>query len=189
MERMSLCGWCAALALAGILGCDNDTTNVHFSDGDRETTEETEAAEATDTETQEAADQEDTENPDPCAAVLALACGDRFHHDTTIQGRENLWFGYGCSARGEGGPESIYAVNAPDGATVTLTLSGLEADLDLFLLTACDPFSCMQFSATPGDIQDDEVVVFTAQPGVSYLLVVDGYDRSQGGYDLAMDCQ
>jgi len=124
-----------------------------------------------------------------CAAAIPIACGDTVSHDTAVHGRPNEWFGYNCSARAESGPEVLYVFHAQTMGPVTVTLGNLEQDLDLFLLTQCDPFTCIEFASTPLDIQKgQESVTFLAMADTTYFLAVDGYAEAQGSYDLAVSC-
>lgn len=123
-----------------------------------------------------------------CENPLPLRCGDRLNHSTLVQGRANVWVGYGVSQRWESGPETIYAFQTPATCQVVARLKNLTVDLDLFLMTSCDPRSSTEFSSTPLDLQTIETVGFTSQPGQPYFVVVDGYDGVAGSYTLEVDC-
>jgi hypothetical protein len=123
-----------------------------------------------------------------CENPLPLQCGDRLNHSTLVQGRPNVWVGYGVSQRWESGPETIYAFQTPATCQVVARLKNLTVDLDLFLMTSCDPGSTTEFSSTPLDLQTIETVGFTSQPGQPYFVVVDGYSGAAGSYTLEVDC-
>lgn len=124
-----------------------------------------------------------------CAATLPVRCGDRLSHDTIIDGRANLWGTYGRTARAESGREVVYAFTSDRLCTVTASLKNLTTDLDLLLLSACDPIGSNEMaSSTPLDLQTVETVTWTNTPGQMSTLVVDGYAGAEGAYTLEVDC-
>lgn len=124
-----------------------------------------------------------------CSAALPLRCGDRVNHDTAIEGRANVWGAYGRTARGEFGRETVYAFAADRACTVVANLKNLTTDLDLLLLSACDPIgSNTMVSSTPLDLQTVETLTWTTTPGRMSFLVVDGYAGAEGSYTLEVDC-
>lgn len=165
-------------------GDDNDEA----TDGDIQKSDDEETVESDAGESDTGDNNDEITN---CEGSMPLACGDRFSHSTLHQGRPNEWRGYNCSARAESGREAIYAFRSLKDSKVTVELTNITADLDLFLLTACDPFSCIAASPTPGDIQDNEIITFDAPAMVTYYIAVDGYtgETDMGGYyDIAVVC-
>jgi hypothetical protein len=67
-------------------------------------------------------------------------------------------------------------------------LRNMVADLDLMLLSACDPMQPTMASATPLDLASEESVSWTSADGVTVYLVVDGYAGAEGDYTLEVDC-
>ncbi|GEM_PF-1952856 len=127
--------------------------------------------------------------PAECVEAIPIACGAKVSHDTGVDGRDNVWSGYGMSARLESGPEVLYRFHSAAQGPVSVRISGLESDLDLFILEQCDPFAGLEFAATPMDIQKgEEVITFLAQADTHYYIVVDGYDGAQGAYEMALEC-
>lgn len=126
---------------------------------------------------------------DPCGGALPIACGDRLNHSTTSQGRANVWSGYNLTARGESGRETVYTFSSTAECTVTANLDNLTTDLDLLLLSACDPIrSNAMASSTPLDLQTVETVSWTSAPGQTFYVVVDGYAGAEGSYTISVDC-
>lgn len=126
---------------------------------------------------------------DACSVALPLTCGDRLNHSTVIQGRANMWLGYNRTARAESGRETIYAFHSPSECVVVANLKNLTTDLDLLLLSACDPISGNTMaSSTPLDLQTVETVSWTSLPGKISYVVVDGYAGAEGSYTLEVDC-
>lgn len=123
-----------------------------------------------------------------CSRALPLKCGDRLTHSTTANGRANLWLGYNATARAESGRETVYAFDAAAACTVVATLKNLTTDLDLLLLTGCDPSRNTVASSTPIDLQTVETVSWMNVPGRTDYVVVDGYAGAEGSYTLEVDC-
>jgi hypothetical protein len=123
-----------------------------------------------------------------CRDALPLRCGDRLSHNTEVEGQPNLWGGYNPSARVEQGRETVYAFQSDERCQVSMQLSELDADIDLFVMTECDPSSCFQYSSTPLDIQSNEAIGFQAEPGRDYVVAVDGNGESSGSYVLTVGC-
>jgi hypothetical protein len=95
---------------------------------------------------------------------------------------------WGCSLLDENGPDVAYAyTNADDlPATVTVTLTGMQSDLDLFLLEgACAADACVAQSATEGD----ESASFVLVQGGTMFAVVDGHEGAGGPYTLTLHAQ
>ncbi|WP_437717255.1 hypothetical protein WMF45_13060 [Sorangium sp. So ce448] len=126
---------------------------------------------------------------DPCGGALPITCGDRLNHSTTSQGRANVWTGYGRTARAESGRETVYAFSSTTECMMVAKLENLATDLDLLLLSACDPIRSNEMaSSTPLDLQTVETVSWTSAPGQTSYLVVDGYAGAEGSYTISVDC-
>ena len=126
-----------------------------------------------------------------CHASVPLRCGDRIRGGTAAVGVPDEWNGYDCSARLESGPESLLAIGTDRDCQVALRLADLDADLDLFVLESCDPFTCSANSSLPRDIQDirgvESVEIFQ-KSGQFRFVAVDGYDDAAGAFTLEADC-
>ena len=123
-----------------------------------------------------------------CDNPLPLKCGDRLNHSTLVQGRANVWGGYGLTQRAESGREAIYAMQTTASCQVVAQLKNLTVDLDLFALSSCSEWSDTAASSTPLDLQTIESVRFATQAGQPYFVVVDGYNGAAGTYTLEVDC-
>jgi hypothetical protein len=87
---------------------------------------------------------------------------------------------YSCVGWLESGPEVVYELVVPfSPTTVTVTLSDLSADLDVFLLSACDENACITFG--------DNSFAVALDAGI-YYLVVDGYYGAVSSYTLTVEC-
>ncbi|MCX6272062.1 MAG: immunoglobulin domain-containing protein [Bacteroidetes bacterium] len=88
---------------------------------------------------------------------------------------------YPCSEWDETGPERIHRFIASGAGLYRAELSNLPygQDLDLFLLSACHPDSCILFG-------NNQVEFYCDTAGVKYYLVVDGYFGAYGDYTLTV---
>jgi hypothetical protein len=123
-----------------------------------------------------------------CRDALPLGCGDQLRHSTISEGQPDLWGAYSCTARGESGPETVYAFRTDERCQVTARLSELEDDIDLFVMDECDPFASLKCSSAPLDLQTQELVRFQAEAGRDYVVAVDGYSGASGSYALSVNC-
>ena len=126
------------------------------------------------------AKQQRTGNVD-CAAARALECGAVL--DSTTIGLVNGTSNYGCADYDETGGEVVVRFTLAAPAQVTIHLSGLASDLDLFLLAGCDASGCI--AASTG--VSDETIVRCLEAG-TYHLVVDGYHGAASAFRLQLDC-
>jgi hypothetical protein len=94
---------------------------------------------------------------------------------------------YGCTGWDESGPEVIYELNIPPGtiADVIASLSGVSADLDVYLLDAdgCSDGECL----TGSTVTNFAASASNVGPG-RYLVAVDGYQGAASPYRLALQC-
>lgn len=86
---------------------------------------------------------------------------------------------------GRTSPERVYQINWPGGdMTATMDITN-AVDLDLFLLTTCDPSQVVTFSTSIFSNETFE----TSLPAGTYYLVVDGVDElngAAGNFDLTV---
>ncbi|MEZ4984451.1 MAG: hypothetical protein R2795_05330 [Saprospiraceae bacterium] len=68
---------------------------------------------------------------------------------------------------------------------MNISLTGLSANLELFLLSSCDRGSCLEFSQHSGT--DSEYINAFLPAGTCYV-VVDGYNGAVSNYTLTVDC-
>jgi hypothetical protein len=74
------------------------------------------------------------------------------------------------------GPEKVFQVKTTQTGDFTATLSEMSADLDVFILSACNPSKAVAY----GDVS---AKVVNAPPG-TYYIVVDGYNDASGPFSL-----
>jgi hypothetical protein len=115
-----------------------------------------------------------------CTGAIPINCGDIVAGDNT--GAANTADFYSCVGWDETGGEIVYEMVIAEGACqmVTGTISGMVADLDIFLLSACDENACIEYG-------NDTFTSDCLEPG-TYYIVVDGYFGAQSPFTLAVDC-
>ncbi len=125
-----------------------------------------------------------------CEPGWALECGGTDAWSNDGAGSTDSVPDYSCVPWPESGPEFTYSFVSPATTQVTVELTNLSADLDLFVLTApggvCSGSNCDAFSTSSG--LAPETVSFTASGGDEYFFVVDGYADSVGSYQVAVTC-
>ena len=126
--------------------------------------------------------------PPACTAAGAVVCGGGETTANDAPGSTDVVGSYDCVTWGYAGPEYAWAFTAPATEPVTVSVTGLAADLDLFVLAGagCDPFTCIGFS--DNSTTSDESVTFDAVAGAEYAIVVDGYDGNVSGFSIAFAC-
>lgn len=96
---------------------------------------------------------------------------------------------FGCANFQTTGPEAVYTFVPNEDGPVTVTLSNLTVDLDLFVTTenagSCEPNQCVSFAASANST---ETLTFEGTAGETYAVVADGFDGAEGTFTLAVDC-
>ena len=126
-----------------------------------------------------------------CPLVPDLACGGTVSTRNDGQGSFDALDSYPCSGNNYEGPEKLFELVPQTSGEVTVTLSGLTADLDLFVLPAadddpCDADACLSSSTNGGS--SSETVTFSAVAGRHYFLVVDGFQGAVSPFTLSASC-
>jgi hypothetical protein len=112
-----------------------------------------------------------------CTDAEDLALGSPINGSTIGQtGKVSQYLG---STWNESGPETVYRVTTLTPGTITATLSNLSANLDVFILDACDPNNTRAYGDTSATLLD-------APAGV-YYIVVDGRSGASGSFTLTVD--
>lgn len=127
-------------------------------------------------------------NLGPCTQVATLACGQTLTSANDAAGATTSHGNYGCGVYASSGPEIAYAFSTGATEAVSIGLTGVGADLDLFVLgsDACDgtgAITCSTNSET-----SEEWVSFDATAGTVYTVVVDGWEGAVSGFSLTAVC-
>ncbi len=131
--------------------------------------------------------------PDPadsvCSPVATLSCGDVVSGDTADwnSGATDVIDHYPAAVGNFSGPELAWEFVAPSAGTVTFRLVDpvpTELDHDLFVLED-DSGSCNPETAIA---RGHNSIELDAVPGLTWYLVIDGYDGDAGPFTLAVEC-
>jgi hypothetical protein len=123
-----------------------------------------------------------------CAAPAQIQCGAVYNGNTTAQ-HANSYTTYliGNTVHGSmTGPEAAHRFTTSGNGSVTIQLNGFGADLDLFLLSFCDPAFGIAVSENQGNAP--EQIVVNNLPAGTYYVLVDGYNGAASSYNLLVTC-
>ncbi|MFH2007871.1 MAG: DUF4215 domain-containing protein [bacterium] len=119
-----------------------------------------------------------------CQPAASLTCGQSATANNSGAGSTNNLGSYSCSPWNESGPEYAYIFTAPSDSFVTVTLSGMSSDLDIFVIEdqagSCEASNCIEYGGVS--------TTFVALTGSIYYLVVDGYYGAQGPFSIHVQC-
>jgi len=121
-----------------------------------------------------------------CSERVPLSCGVTYN-GTNAGGNDDVST-YTCGPTlnvENNGPEVIHTFTTTSAGLVTIDLTGLTSNLELFLLSECSRRSCLQFSQHPGTASEQ---IVRNLPAGTYYVVVDGYNASVSDYSLTVDC-
>ncbi len=126
--------------------------------------------------------------PPVCEPEATLGCGDVVVGRNDDAGSTTATWQYGCDEFVYTGPERSFTVVTGIDEPVTVSLTGLDADLDLMALAspACDGSDCILSSSNP-DISDEQLT-YDGLAGVETTVVVDGWEGAVSPFVLTVDC-
>lgn len=118
------------------------------------------------------------EGPD-CVLQGTLSCGDVL--DDSNKGLVGTYNGYNCGFDASG-PEAIYSFKLAESNFVTLTIEHAgSTQIHLYVTYGdCTPGECVA--------NDSSEAFFTAEAGVDYLVIADGYQGLSGDFTITVDC-
>lgn len=123
-----------------------------------------------------------------CDDAVELECGLPFTYNNSY-GEDGVSF-YTCGpntgSMENNGPEVVHYFTTTAPGEVNIELSGLSANLELFLLEDCDRGVCLESSQNPGAA--GEMINTYLEPG-TYYLVVDGRNGATSDYSLQVNCE
>ncbi len=124
----------------------------------------------------------------PCTAVGDLLCGQTITANNGGAGSTSSSISYSCTEFFYSGPETAWSWTAAVSESVTVSVAGLSADLDLFVTdgASCAPTACLGGSTTSQT--SDESVTFDAVAGQAYTVIVDGWEGATSDLSLTLDC-
>ena len=120
-----------------------------------------------------------------CGNPLAIGCGDNLNGDTN-NGQNNLT-SYGALTN-RTGAELIYTFQTA-GGTVDITLNGLNANLDLFLVEDCtDPITGADIIASSTSGGTTSELISQNLVAGTYFIIVDGDQGANSTFNLSLTC-
>jgi len=129
-------------------------------------------------------DDPDAGPPGTCEAVGTIACGDEVVGDTT--GGVDAMSYYPCNVGNYTGPEEVWEWTATVTGPVEWKLvrpRPTQLDQDVIVLDGSGGCVSEKCEAWGGNGTE-----FDAVAGVTYMLVVDGYNGAEGAYTATLDC-
>ena len=119
-----------------------------------------------------------------CSPARSLSCGSSHTWNNGGLGSTDEIDIYSCSSWYESGPEYAYEFVPVGPGQVDVTLSGMSADLDVFVIEEsnglCNSLRCVSYG--------DSTTTFGAEAGQTYYLVVDGYYGAVSAYTIQVNC-
>jgi len=125
----------------------------------------------------------------PCEPVGKIACGEEIFASNGDPGATDSHAFYGCSSFSWSGPEIAWSFSTDRDEPVTIRVTGLSSDLDLFVLEdeTCDGSGCIGNSENPE--LGDESLVFSAEANKTYVVMLDGWEDAESSFTLHADCE
>jgi len=113
-----------------------------------------------------------------CSGAIPISCGDVVAGDNS-GGVDNANV-YSCVSWNETGPDAVYELTLATDQIVTVGISNLQADLDVFILSSCSENDCVAYG--------DAGFTTDCLPAGTYYIVVDGYNGAMSTFDLSVTC-
>ncbi len=131
---------------------------------------------------------------DPCNSEFdQLQCNETYQEDNI--NTESFFFADaydGCSVTNGAdydGDDRLYRITATSPLPITIRMTDLNANLDMFLFDCTSSTTCIDQSRGSGT-SDEQITIDNPIPGTDYYFVVDGVDpNSQSTYTLSIECQ
>ena len=122
-----------------------------------------------------------------CANPINVQCGTPYAGSNSGGGSNYTMYKVGSNvSAGMTGPEIVHRLVLTSTSAVTINLTGLSADLDLYLLSSCDPNNGLAVSERSNN-QSEQIVAPNLTAG-TYYIVVDGWNNSVSNYNLSVTC-
>ncbi|HRI59238.1 MAG TPA: T9SS type A sorting domain-containing protein [Saprospiraceae bacterium] len=132
----------------------------------------------------------------PCSSPSALVCGQTLFNQTTSGFANNFSTasynsasciaGLGVPGTAYNAPDRLYKFTLASAAEINISLHILTpgADLDMYLLSTCQPATCIEASYSESPFEFIRVNLAAGD----YYLVVDGFNGWQGSFNLRLSC-
>lgn len=130
-------------------------------------------------------------DPGGCHPITTLSCG-QTTSSTTVGGATRWpYYGAGCVARNNTGPEAYFRIRRTTAGDIQLNLTGYTGDLDLIVSGktggACTPDdSCLASSQLSSGTSESLTLAATAN--TDYIVIVDGVAGASSAFQLQAVC-
>jgi len=122
-----------------------------------------------------------------CNNPITAYCGYTYTGNNGAGGNNfNTYYYNGQYINNESGPEMIYQITLTSAGPLTISLSGLSGDLDLFLLSSCNSNAVVAVSGHGGS--QGEAIILGNVPAGTYKIVIDGWNYTISNYSLTVSC-
>ena len=126
-----------------------------------------------------------------CDNIDEVFCGTPYNGSN--RNGSSKYQGWGnCSGKSNTGKEVLLKFNNPAPQQVLFLLKNMTENLNLYILDACDPFSCLGQGGTKGrereDNQDEAVIIPLLEAG-EYYIVIDGVKNAVSDFELDIECE
>ena len=124
-----------------------------------------------------------------CNNAILVGCGNSYAGNNGAGGNISYYpsYTYNGQTNIESGPESVYKIVVAANASVTINLSGLSGDLDLFLLSSCAGNNSVVAQSGHGGA-GNESINMNNLPAGTYYIVVDGWNGCISNFLLSIVC-
>lgn len=127
-----------------------------------------------------------TSDGNTCNNPLIAQCGSSIYSNNSLGASlVNTWYQNGTAHPNMTGPEMYHRLTLSTQTTLTVSMTGLSQDLDVYLMGSCSNASMLAFSEN-ADNQSEQFTI-TLSPG-AYYLVVDGWNYAVSNYTLSVQC-
>lgn len=121
-----------------------------------------------------------------CSNPIIAACGGTYFGNNGNGGSNFNQYYYQGNWIAEIGPEMIYRITLPVSGPLNISLTGLSADLDLFLINNCNPGSVV--AASGNQNSNSEFINVSYLQAGTYQIVVEGWGGYTSNYVLSVMC-
>ncbi len=122
-----------------------------------------------------------------CSNAIVATCGNSYGGNNGMGGHNYSTYTYNGQTATESGPENVYKITVAANTSLTVNLTNLYGDLDLFLLGSCGGNnSVLALSGNSGS--NNESMTMNNLPAGTYYIVIDGWNGCISNYLLSIIC-
>ena len=122
-----------------------------------------------------------------CSNAIPVTCGNSYGGNNGTGGYNYPHYTYNGQTTAESGPEVVYKITIAANTSLTLKLTNLYGDLDLFLLGSCNGNNAV-IALSGNNGANNESLTVNNLPAGTYYIVVDGWNGCISNYLLTVLC-